>query len=376
MDAMSMNEIELRGQSGLLTIDLDALVNNYRLIARTAAPAKAAAVVKANAYGLDASIVAPALYKAGCRDFFVALFVEALRLKEYLPADARILVLNGLQPGNELACVQGGFTPVLNSLEQVFAWDAAARAAGKTLPAALQIDTGMSRLGLSPQELDRLCADKSLLGGIRLDLIMSHLACADEPDAVHNGEQLASMKKASGHFPGTAFCFANSGGVFLGSRYHGDLVRPGIALYGGAPSIVKPNPMRPVVSLDIAVVQVRTVAAGSFVGYGASYVASQDIRVATVAAGYADGLPRSLSNRGAFYYNGVRLPIIGRVSMDSICVDVTALPEGTLSLGSMLELVGESQTIDQLATDAGTISYEILTSLGDRYRRVYRPVAG
>jgi alanine racemase len=311
------------------------------------------------------------LFEAGCRNFFVAHIDEALALRLRLSAEARIFVLNGLQPGNETSCAAMAVTPVLNSLEQIAQWAAHAKNLGKTLPAAVQIDTGMCRLGLSPEELEVLASRPQLLDGIDIAFVMSHLACADEPDHLSNAAQLSVMRKAAAAFPDVSVCFSNSGGIFLGNDYHNSLLRPGIALYGGAPSVTRPNPMKPVVRLDVAVIQTREVPAGSLVGYGGSFEAAGPTRLATIAAGYADGLPRSLSNRGAAWYNGVRLPIAGRVSMDSIILDISALPLGTLTQGSFVQMIGPDQTLEDIAEDAGTIAYEILTGLGRRYRRNY-----
>lgn len=366
-----VSDIDSRAACGVLTIDLAAIVANYTLLCRQTAPNRAAAVVKADAYGLGAAQVAPALYGAGCRDFFVAHFIEAIRLKPALPGDARILVLNGLMPGSEGDCAALGAVPVLNSLAQVTNWSATARALGRTLPAALQVDTGMSRLGLAPEELDTLLAEPERLEGIHVEIVMSHLACGDEPEHAANPRQLGRMRAVRARLPDARPSFANSAGIFLGEDYRGDIARPGIALYGGAPLDGRDNPMRPVVRLEVRVVQTRTVPAGAEVGYGASFVAPSEMRLATIAAGYADGLPRHLSNKGAAYYGDIRLPIVGRVSMDSIILDITALPPGTLTLGSLVELIGPHQTLEAIAADAGTISYEILTSLGRRYERRY-----
>ena len=358
--------------TGYLTIDLGALVRNHQRLPAMLAPSRAAAVVKADAYGLGAEPVAKALYENGCRHFFVAQFVEALRLRPALARDAQIFVLNGLQPGDEEACAEGGIIPVLNSLEQWRQWLATARALRRRLPAVLQFDTGMSRLGFPPEERPALAEALRIAGNVEILFVMSHLASADEPEYEQNGEQLAEMARIADEFAGFDISFANSGGIFLGKPYHGVLARPGIALYGGAPAAGMPNPMQPVVSLDVAVVQVRTVPVGAKVGYGGAHVAQADMRIATIAAGYADGLPRNLSGRGAVYYQGIRLPIVGRVSMDSIMIDVTALPEGALALGSLVEILGPHQTLEDVARDAGTISYEILTRLGHRYHRRYR----
>lgn len=360
------------GACGLLTIDLGALRDNYLALNRRAAPARAAAVVKADAYGLGAEKAVPVLVEAGCRDFFVAHFSEALKLRPLIGNNGHIFVLNGLLPGDEGPCADAGIIPVLNSVEQVARWQDEARSRGKTLSAALQFDTGMTRVGISLEDAQALLSNPAGLQGIYLEIIMSHLANADEPENPANQEQLEVMKAASALFPDVPVCFANSGGLFLSDAFHGSLCRPGIALYGGIPQNgMRENPGKPVVSLSVAVMQTRSIPAGRAIGYGGTKVSDKPMRLAVISAGYADGLPRTLSNRGAAYFNGVRLPIVGRVSMDSIILDVSALPEGTLHLGDLVELIGKDQTLEMIAEDAGTISYEILTSLGKRYRRVY-----
>ncbi|UXN57576.1 alanine racemase [Phyllobacterium zundukense] len=358
--------------SGYLTIDLGALARNYEKLSMEVAPARAAAVVKADAYGLGAEQVAKTLYAHGCRHFFVAHFVEALGLRPLLSRDAQVFVLNGLLPGNEIACAEGGIIPVINSLEQLQQWRNAAQRLHRRLPAVLQFDTGMSRLGVPPEERTALAATLKTCGMVDILFIMSHLASADDAESEQNGDQLAEMNRIANEFPGFDICFANSGGIFLGQSYHGVLTRPGIALYGGAPTACGPNPMEPVVRLDVAVVQTRTVPSGARVGYSGTHVTQGETRLAAIAAGYADGLLRSLSSKGAVYCDGVRLPVVGRVSMDSITIDITALPKGRLTLGSLVEVIGPHQSIEDIARDAGTISYEILTSLGHRYQRRYR----
>lgn len=358
--------------SGRLIIDLTALARNYDRLAADLAPAAAAAVVKADAYGLGVQRVATKLHAHGCRNFFVAEAVEALRLRPVLDPDAMIYVLNGLQPGDESRCAQSGIVPVINSLEQWRQWAKTAEALGRKLPAVLQFDTGMSRLGVAPEERAILAGLIAAGSWIEVRFLMSHLASADDTTSEHNRKQLVEMNRIAEEFPRFSVCFANSGGIFLGKDYHAVLARPGIALYGGAPTADRPNPMEPVVSLDVAVVQTRTVPAGACVGYNGAHVTVRETRLATIAAGYADGLPRSLGGRGAVYCDGIRLPILGRVSMDSITVDISALPEGRLRLGSLVEVIGPHQTLEDLARDAGTISYEILTSIGRRYERLYR----
>lgn len=358
----------------LLTIDLNALAENYRIVARTAAPARVAGVVKADGYGLGAALVAGALYAAGCRDFFVALTGEASALRPSLPADTRLFVLNGIAPGEEAALIAADAVPVLNCPADIARWGAAARIAGRRLPAALQVDSGMSRLGLTPGDVAALAADAGLLAAFEIVLVMSHLACGDEPQAGANAAQLARFAELAATLPPAPRSLANSGGAFLGAGFHGDLVRPGIALYGAAPQMGRDNPMRPVVALAARIVQWRDVPAGTGVGYGLTSVADHDRRIATLSYGYADGWPRSLSNRGAAYVGGYRAPIAGRVSMDSICIDVTDVPPDVLMAAAHAELIGPNQTIDRVAADAGTIAYELLTGL--RHRHARRIVGG
>lgn len=365
-----VSEARQQGETGYLTIDLGALGRNYDKLSSILAPAKAAAVVKADAYGLGAKRVATTLYARGCRQFFVAQFVEAVALRPVLDEDAQVFVLNGLQPGNEIACAEAAIVPVLNCLQQLHQWSSAARGLKRKLPAVLQFDTGMSRLGFAPEDRAELAAALPA-SDLEILFIMSHLASADDPESLQNGSQLLEMEQLAREFEGIPVSFANSGGVFLTPLYHGALARPGIALYGGAPTPGQ-NPMEPVISLDVAVVQTRAVPRGTKVGYSGVHVTAKEMRLATIAAGYADGLPRTLSDRGAVYYKGIRLPIVGRVSMDSITIDISALPENAITHGSVVEVLGPHQSLEDLANDAGTISYEILTGLGNRYHRQYR----
>lgn len=363
---------------GVLTLDCGALVENYRRLCAQVAPARAAAVVKADAYGLGARDVVAELAAAGCRDFFVAHLGEALELVAMLRAvdgsqglpPPRLYVLNGLMPGAEGACAAAGIVPVINSLGQLRRWAQTAADRGGKLPAVLQFDSGMSRLGMAPEEAGTI-AREGLAEGLDILAIMSHLASADEPDSPQNDDQLCVLRRVAAAFPDALVSFANSGGAFLGADYHGALARPGLALYGGAPTAGVRNPMRPVVRLDVRVIQTRTVPAGTRIGYGGAFVAPAPMRLATLAAGYADGLPRCLGNRGAVWFAGVRLPMVGRVSMDSLIVDATALPEGALAEGALVELIGPHQSLEDLAEAAGTIAYELLTQLSRRYHRRY-----
>jgi len=365
------DQADLEHAGALLTIDLGALADNYRLLRGRLSGADCAAVVKADAYGLGAARVAAALWRAGCRQFFVAHLQEGVALRAALPADAEIFVLNGLMPGAEAACLTARLIPVLNSLAQVDGWTGLSRRQGRALPAVLQIDSGMARLGLAPVEVDLLANDPGRLDGIALRAVMSHLACADEPAHPANRAQLAMFEAQRRRLPPAPASFANSSGIFLGPDYHFDLARPGAALYGVAPVPGAPNPMRAVVRLDARVIQTRRIAAGDAVGYGHGFLATEPTRIATLAIGYADGWPRSIGRTGFAYVGGRALPIAGRVSMDSLTLDITTLPADMLKPGDFVELLGSHQSIDAVASAAGTIGYEILTSLGSRYRRRY-----
>lgn len=371
MDMISTTQWQSAGSPGYLTVDLAALRRNYRRIAQTVAPARTAAVVKANAYGLGAQPVSQALFEEGCRDFFVAQYREALELVAFLSRDAKIYVLNGLQPGTEADCAAKGIIPVLNSLEQIARWRSIASLSGQRLAVVLQFDTGMSRLGMAVEEAEALAANSNLLAHLDVRYIMSHLACADEAENAQNDLQARAMARLADVFPGIPVCFGNSGGSFLGEKFRGALVRPGIALYGGQPTDILAKPMEPVVRIEGSIIQTRLIAPGTAVGYSATYVAESERRLATVALGYADGILRALSSRGAFFHNGVRLPIVGRVSMDSTIIDMTELPENALTLGSRVEFIGSSQSLEEVAEQAGTISWEVLTSIGHRYHRQY-----
>lgn len=359
----------------VLRIDLDALVANWRSLAARAAPAHCAAVVKADAYGLGAPVVVRSLLAAGCREFFVALVDEGIRLREALadlwPEDARVHVLHGPLPGAEADCLAHGLVPVLNSTEQVAAWRALARREGRALPAALQVDTGMARLGLAPTALARLAHEGDGLAGIATTLVMSHLVSAEEPGNPLNRRQLQRFLPWRERFPGARGCLANSSGIFLGPDFHLDLVRPGAALYGVAPVAGQPNPMRPVVRVQARMIQCRDIATGEAVGYNHTWRATRPSRVATVSVGYADGYLRSASNRGQLRLHGRAVPVVGRVSMDTVTVDVTEVPAGQLQPGALFDVVDEVQDINALAQAADTNAYEILTSLGARYRRDY-----
>lgn len=356
----------------LLTVDLAALADNWRTLKDMAAPgADCAAVLKANAYGLGAVPVAQALAAAGCRNFFVAHVDEGIALRRHLPAGANLFVLHGAPPGAEEACAANGLTPILNSLPQLRAWVALCGRWSRRLPAGLQVDSGMSRAGMDAEELAVLANTPDLLEAFDLRLIMSHLACADEPESPMNASQLAAFSAIRQRFPQVPASFANSSGVFLGQDWHFDLLRPGAALYGINPTPGKPNPMKSVVSLRGKLMQIRSVRAGTPVGYGCAHVAAADSRIATVSVGYADGFFRCLGGVATALWGDYELPIVGRVSMDMITIDVSSVPADLLYAGALVELIGPRRTVDDLASEAKTIGYEILTSLGNRYHRTY-----
>ncbi|WP_294930412.1 alanine racemase [uncultured Paracoccus sp.] len=337
-----------------LRIDLAAIAANWGALAGKAGAARAAAVVKADAYGLGAARVAPALYHAGARDFFVAIASEGRALRHCLPEDARILVLSGHMEGEDLT----GLIPVLNSPAQFFR-DRATRPGGTF---AVQLDSGMNRLGFEPAEWAALRDEILATGPV---LLMSHLACADEPDHPANRQQLQVFRQMTDG-TGIPRSLAATGGILLGEDYHFDLVRPGVGLYGGLPFAQA----QPVVELDLPVIQTRDLSPGESVGYGYTWSASRPARIATVAAGYADGLARALAAKGGLRLwtaDGVACPVVGRISMDLITVDVTDLPK----VPDTLSILNGRQGVDDLAELAGTIGYEILTSLGRRYPRAY-----
>jgi alanine racemase len=359
----------------ILTIDLDAVRANYRLLRERGqagtAQAACAAVLKADAYGLGMDKVAQALVREGCRSFFVAHLDEGIRLRRLVPEDCTIHVMHGAMPGAARDCLAHDLVPVLNDPGQLAEWRALARDLGRALPAALQVDTGMSRMGMAPPDLDRLRQDPDWLRGIDLRLVMSHLACADEPAHPLNERQRQRFEEVRALFPRVPASLANSSGVFLGGAWHFDLLRPGCALYGINPQPGHANPLAQAVSLAARVVQLRTVAAGDIVGYGARYVAPGERRIATIAIGYADGWLRALTGRSQAFVDGMAVPFAGTVSMDSITLDVTGIAEPRIAPGQTVDLLCPQQTVDDVAAQAGTIGYEVLTRLGPRFHRRY-----
>jgi alanine racemase len=350
--------------TGALTIDLGALARNYRYLREHAAPAECGAVVKADAYGLGLEPVARRLLREGCTRFFVATLAEAVALRA-LTRDASIYVFDGALDGDADALVAAGATPVLNSLEQIERWAGRGRA-------LLHVDTGMARLGLPAAEVEELARNPARLRGIDVEFTMTHLACADEPAHPLNREQLKRFELLRALLPDAPTSIGNSAAIFIDEDHRGDLVRPGIALYGGNPFAEAPNPMAPVVTLAARILQIRQVDEPLTVGYGATYAAAAPGRLAALGVGYADGYPRAAGNAATAAIAGRRVPVVGRVSMDLMCVDVSNVPPRESRVGDWVELFGTEIGIDKVAAAAGTISYEILTRLGKRLHRDYR----
>ncbi len=361
----------------LLTVDLAALVENWRLLKRQVPdPAcNVGAVVKADAYGLGAEPVAKALKEAGCTTFFVAHLDEGVTVRAAVGDGPRVVVMHGPNKGTERDFAAYRLVPVLNSPAQIDRWRTFAATNDVLMESLVHVDTGMSRLGLTAREFEELMLDPDGFVGLHPLALMSHLSCAEETKNPMNGEQLLKFTSAlatfRGKFPDAKGSFTNSSGIFLGAPYHFQFARPGVALYGANPLEAKPNPMIPVVRLRGKILQVRRVDAAAPVGYGATYTAQDGAKLATVSIGYADGLLRSFSNRGHGYIDDIKVPVAGRVSMDLTIFDVSAVPDSGLGPDATIEIIGTHRTVDDVAAEAGTISYEVLTSLGARYSRSY-----
>jgi alanine racemase len=361
--------ITLERAGAILTIDLGAIVSNYQLLREKIGAAECAGVVKADAYGLGAVEVASALYGAGCRTFFVAHVGEGLELRENLPAGSGIFVLNGMPEGTEDDFLSANLVPVLNSLREIRAWRDHALEKGRRLPAAIQVDSGMSRLGVPPRDVEAVASDPEMLRSFDLRLVLSHLACADEYEHAANEHQRKEFDRLRSMLPAAPASLGNSSGIFLGSEYRYDLARPGAALYGINPTPHKTNPMRQVVHLSARIIQLREVLESVGIGYGHTALTKKPTRLATISLGYADGWRRNAAT--VAFRNGFRLPFVGRVSMDSIILDVTDCPSDAVHEGDWVDLICDRQTIDQVAAASGTIGYEVLTSLGRRFHRRY-----
>lgn len=361
--------------TGAIVVDLSAIADNWRALQNRVAPSKCAAVVKADAYGLGADRAIPALSAAGCDTFFVATLEEAFEATA-LTSDAAIYMLDGLMPGMTKEVAASGIHPVLSSLPEIEDWAAAGASRSRPLPCALHIDTGLNRLGLSATEIDVLASATGLLEHLDIKLVMSHLACADEPAHTKNAQQRKTFKELHPRLPKAALSLAASDGLMLGPDFHFDLVRPGYALYGGQALPGRITPVKPVVEVYARVLQVRDVAPGETVGYSATYEAQRPSRIAVIASGYADGSPRHLTatrsqRTGQVAFGGHLAPMVGRVSMDLVTVDVTAITGPPVQRGDWAELIGPNISLEDVGEASGTIGYEILTRLSPRFERLY-----
>lgn len=374
-----MNAYSSALYGGRLTVDLDAIAANWSLLRSRLAPgSECAATIKANAYGTGQAETATRLFEEGCRTFFVAVPTEAIALRQTLPS-ATIYALDGLFPDTADLLLQHDVRPVLGSLDELKEWAELCRTSGKSFPAAVHVDTGIHRLGLSGDEFGTALADPELMGPFKPSLLMSHLACGSDPDHPMNKEQLDRFFALTSPFKGVPRSLANSAGVLMGPDYHFELVRPGISLYGGRAFDYGDNPMRPVAKVEARIMIVRTVPKGDAIGYGATQTAKRPLRNAVVAAGYADGLLRRASSSddrpGGFgMIGGQRAPILGRISMDMITLDVTDIPEHLVQRGGLVEMLGPNVAAADMAAYAETIDYEYLTSLGRRFERIYGPL--
>src|SRR5215469_6445932 len=365
----------LDAYNGILTVDLDAILANWRKLEKTAVPAECAAVIKANAYGCGIDPVARALSGAGCKTFFVATLDEARAARAAVPR-ATIYVLNGFFPNTAEAHARIDCRPVIGELNELAEWDVFCRRSGWTGGAAIHIDTGMNRLGLTVAEAQGIIP-RINAGDHGIALVMSHLASAELLNNPANAKQLAAFREIASLFSGVPASLSNSSGIYLGPQFQFDMVRPGAALYGVNPTPEADNPMKPVVELKARIVQLRNIERGETVGYGGTWTARRPTRLAIVSAGYADGYFRAASandgSRGAeVVVAGKRCPIAGRISMDLMAVDITDLPPNAARRGHMVTLIGEDITVDELAHHFGTIAYEVLTSLSKRYARIYK----
>jgi alanine racemase len=365
--------------TGVLTIDLDAIAANWKKLEKLGVPAECGAAVKADAYGCGIDPVVRALRIAGCKTFFVATLDEARAARAASP-DATIYLLSGFMQNSGDALAAINCRPVIGDLPELVEWDIYCKQSGWSGGAALHVDTGMNRLGLSLSDAENI-VPRIASGNHGITLVMTHLACAENLRHPLNAKQLANFRAIAGRYDGVPASLANSSGIFLGGTYHFDLLRPGAALFGINPTPEADNPMRPVVDLKARILQIRQVERGDTVGYSATWTARRDSRIAVIAAGYADGYFRAGGSndgtRGAdVIIAGQRCPVAGRVSMDLLAVDVTDLPPSAARRGQMATLIGDGITVDELAHHFGTIGYEVLTSLGRRYQRVYKGTAG
>ncbi len=347
-----------------LTIDLDAVRKNYLFLQnKVRKGCEVSAVVKANAYGLGVEAVSQTLHESGCKTFFVATLNEAIELRSFLGREPAIAMLNGYQIKNASLYRENDITPVLNDLSEI----QNLKNTQNDLPAMIHIDTAMNRLGMNADDIT-----PEIISNLNIKTIMSHFMSSEDNQTDLNAVQASRFEKLASQFPNIPKSLCNSSGIFLDASYHYQLVRPGMALYGLNPTPYAENPMQPVISLDAEILQIHTVKKGETAGYNATYCFEQDSTLAIVDIGYADGIFRSLSNAGSLYWNGIKCPIRGRVSMDLTIVDLCDVPENQRpKKGDHLEVIGLNQSADDLARDAGTIGYEVLTSLSRRHQRIH-----
>ncbi len=348
-----------------LYININAICQNYQYL-KTITKAEIAAVIKADSYGLGAIDIAPTLEKEKCTDFFVSWLEEGIALRKHIKG--KIYVLHGVLPNEAALFIENDLIPVLNHLGQAEIWAFSAKNQYKELSCILHIDTGMHRLGMPEYEISQFVSKYS--NSLHIEYIMSHLSCGEDINNTYNKEQLIKFEKLTKVLPQTKRSFANSSGIFLGKDYHFDLVRPGAALYGINPTLGS-NMMKSVIELKSPIIQIQEVSKNSYVGYGATYQSNNPTKIATIPIGYADGYFRILSNNAFVYIAGIKAPVIGRVSMDLITIDVSNIPEHLLFIGQDVEIMGTNITIDMIAASANTNPYEVLTSLRNRYHRIY-----
>ncbi len=356
--------------STLITVDLDSLEANYRFCREQLHPASCAAVVKADAYGLGIRRIAPALSHAGCSQFFTATFREGITLRSLVP-DAEVYVFEGVTEVSLDAICEHHLVPVLISPAHSSLWAGRARELGHPLPAIIHIDTGMTRLGFGEPELLELLRGRDLLDWIDIRYVMTHYACADDTKADKTRRQLERFDRLRKLLPPAPTSVGNSAGGLLGKPWSGDMARIGIALFGGNPYLDEMPPLKPVLRVQSRILQLRDIRAGTTVGYGATHEAGSNRLIATVGTGYADGYPWSLGNKGIASVGGHRVPVVGRVSMDLITLDVSGVPLELVQPGQMVDLIGPDISLEEVAERAGTINYEILTRLSQRARRKF-----
>lgn len=358
--------------SALMVIDLDAVRYNYQRIQDfVGTTSRVAAVIKANAYGFGALRVTQTLYAAGCRDFCVANIDEALEVRPHLPLDAHLYCMNGVQPGSSALLNQHHVIPTLLSVEQAEAHNLYAIETGKRLPVAIHVDTGLSREGMSREEIDTLINAASL-SHLDVVLCLSHLASADEPDNPSNDVQKEAFCTLANHFPKAERSFANSHGIARGKDFHFSMVRAGMALFGYCSSLNELLELKPALTVSARIVRNRTLSPGQAVGYNALFTAPEPMTIALINVGYADGIMRSLTNQGHVSIGGLKAPIVGKISMDFTTIDITTLPKHLTSPGSWVEIVHGAEPFEALAEAAGTCTYEITARLSQRFHRLYR----